>query len=170
MLFHTRDVPWTEHADYLTAITSVFVGLYIAVLRHTRAVTKRAQILFAVPFALLLVYHLHYMLFVSFDYGWNMKLIAVMFGLFTIIWFVWGCMNARRNLQGKLAIAWSIGAGLCGMLELFDFEPVFDLVDAHALWHLGTVPLVLLIWKIFTLDAIDLIAHPDQLKELNTVQ
>lgn len=163
-MFHTRDVPWTEHADYLTAITSVFIALYNAVLRHAYVIRRKIQLLFAIPFAVLLAYHLHHMLFIKFDYGWNMTLLACMFGIFAGIWLVWGLGNARWNVQGKLAIVWVIGAGLCGMLEIFDFEPIWDLVDAHALWHAGTVPLVLIIWKIYTLDAQEILKHPERTK------
>lgn len=164
MLFHTRDVPWTEHADYLTAITSIFVALYNTVLRHLYLTRPTHQALVGVPFAILLMYHLHYMLFVSFDYGWNMKLLACMFGAFAVIWLSWGLRNFTRSLQAKLAILWVVGAAMCGALEIFDIEPIADLVDAHALWHLGTIPLVLLIWKIYSLDAEDLLDNPDKLK------
>lgn len=169
MLFHTRDVPWTEHADYLTAISTVFIGLYTAVLRHLLVANGAAQILIAAPFAGLLAYHLRYMLFVSFDYGWNMELLAVMFGTFALIWFTWGVRNFSRCLEAKLAILWVIGAALCGLLEIFDFEPVADLVDAHALWHAGTVPLVLLIWKIYALDAEHLLKYPNIVKGTQSV-
>lgn len=169
MLFHTRDVPWTEHADYLTAISSVFIALYNTILRHLLVTSGAGQLLIAIPFAGLLAYHLRYMLFISFDYGWNMKLLAIMFGAFALIWLVWGIKNFNRRLEAKLAIVWVIGAGICGLLEIFDFEPIGDLVDAHALWHAGTVPLVLIIWKIYSLDAEHLLSQPDILKASHSV-
>ena len=37
------------------------------------------------------------------------------------------------------------------MLELNDFPPLFDLLDAHALWHGLTIPLVYAWWS-FLMD------------------
>lgn len=163
-VFHTRDVKWTERADYLSAIVAVFIGLYNACLRHALVVDGTKQLLLAVPFLVLLAYHLHYMLCVSFDYGWNMTLLATMFGIFSAIWLVWGLANIRQRPYAKLVILWVAGALACGSLELFDFEPIADLVDAHALWHAGTIPLALLLWKIYTLDALELIENPSLVK------
>lgn len=160
-LFHTRDVPWTEHADYLTAITSIFIGLYTATLRHLfpATVSRRHQYYLAIPFIALLLYHLHYMIFVSFDYGWNMTLLAILFASYALLWLQFGVRNFFTSNQAKLAVIWVVGAGFCAMLELFEIEPIADLIDAHALWHFGTIPLVLLIWKIYTLDAQDILAR-----------
>lgn len=40
--------------------------------------------------------------------------------------------------------------------ELLDFAPMFRLLDAHALWHLATIPLAAGWWRFLTSDAIDL--------------
>jgi hypothetical protein len=40
--------------------------------------------------------------------------------------------------------------------ELLDFAPLFRLLDAHALWHLATIPLAAGWWRFLTSDAIDL--------------
>ena len=41
-------------------------------------------------------------------------------------------------------------------LELLDFPPFVRLVDAHALWHLSTIPLALAWWTFLPNDAIEL--------------
>jgi hypothetical protein len=41
-------------------------------------------------------------------------------------------------------------------LELLDFAPFFRLLDAHALWHLSTIPLAAGWWRFLASDAIDL--------------
>lgn len=42
----------------------------------------------------------------------------------------------------------------CVTLELFDFEPIFRLVDSHSLWHLCTVfpPIIWYDWNIWDLE------------------
>jgi hypothetical protein len=40
-------------------------------------------------------------------------------------------------------------------LELFDFPPWGQTIDAHALWHLSTAPLVMLLYDFLIEDALD---------------
>lgn len=159
-IFHTRDLWWTERADYLSAIISVFFSLYMTILRHWDLVEGKHQLLVAVPIFSLLSYHLHYMCLVSFDYGWNMTLLGIMFATVSLIWLVWGIRHLHTRSYAKLAVLWTFGAVAASSLELFDFYPFWDLVDAHALWHAATVPLVLLMWKIYRLDALDHVTRP----------
>jgi hypothetical protein len=160
VLFHTRDVWWTERADYFSAMTSIFFGLHMAIIRHCQFIGSGAQLLTAIPLVGLLLYHLYYMNMVSFDYGWNMILLGTCFGIFGLIWLVWGIRNFHRQPHAKLAIVWVLGACAASSLELLDFHPWWDLVDAHALWHAATVPLVLLLWRIYTIDAMECIRNP----------
>lgn len=44
--------------------------------------------------------------------------------------------KSRRQLQRILLSLW-----LASALEVFDFAPLFRALDAHALWHLATVPI-----------------------------
>lgn len=164
VIFHTRDLPWTEHADYLTAIASVFVGLYCAILRHFHVTNRKSQLYVALPLMILLSYHLYYMLAVKFDYTWNMILLAIMFGTYCLIWLSFGIRNFASKKHARKAVLWVILALACGSLELVEFEPVADLLDAHALWHLSTVPLAWLMWDIFTEDALDLLENPSLAK------
>ncbi|WWC88225.1 uncharacterized protein L201_003130 [Kwoniella dendrophila CBS 6074] len=40
--------------------------------------------------------------------------------------------------------------------ELFDFSPIFRIIDAHSLWHLSTIPLTIAWWHFMITDAIEL--------------
>jgi hypothetical protein len=44
-------------------------------------------------------------------------------------------LNRFRCLACQVAFA------AASMLELFDFPPIWGILDAHSLWHLATVPL-----------------------------
>merc|ERR1711924_453973 len=85
--------------------------------------------------------HVYYLTFVKFDYGYNMK-IAVGLGIMsTTCWVIW-FLRHRRQKQ----FAWKVLVATCGPylvlpLELLDFPPIGGLLDAHACWHLGTVPM-----------------------------
>jgi hypothetical protein len=49
-------------------------------------------------------------------------------------------------------------------LELLDFPPLLQAVDAHALWHLSTVPIAYLYYRFQREDALD--SGQSQLKQL----
>lgn len=70
---------------------------------------------------------------------------------------MWGCCGlvsgtpvfqewSRRRYTWKCLAA--VVCGSCSvLLELLDFPPVLWAVDAHALWHLSTVPIPLLWYR-----------------------
>lgn len=57
-------------------------------------------------------------------------------------------LPARRQLELLVILTFAAPA-----LELFDFPPLFRLLDAHALWHLATVPLTLCWYRWLLEDA-----------------
>ncbi len=77
--FHTRDTKTTERLDYCCAIAVVYVGLAAALVRTLALSAPRhaAAALLAVGGGL--AWHLHHMLYVKFDYGWNVKVRAYRF-------------------------------------------------------------------------------------------
>jgi hypothetical protein len=47
------------------------------------------QLLLAIPFTLYGIYHIYYMTFVSFDYGYNMTVAVVTSFTHLVIWVIW---------------------------------------------------------------------------------
>ena len=92
----------------------------------------------------LVAWHLRYMLFVKFDYGWNMKFCLGLGLLNSVAWVVF-CQSTRHphrwRLYGFLLLMYS-----ALLLEVLDFPPFFMLVDAHAVWHATTIPLIYLFY------------------------
>jgi hypothetical protein len=88
---------------------------------------------------------------VKFDYGWNttwavLVNVVTSVGWLSYIYTFWG----RRRYMWKLA--WfEVLCWLAAMNELFDYAPLFDLLDAHAVWHGATMPLAALTWS-FVVD------------------
>lgn len=60
-----------------------------------------------------------------------------------VSWYQW--MLGRRYAWRMLAF--TLLSGMALALELFDFPPKLDILDAHALWHFSTAPLPLLFYK-----------------------
>jgi hypothetical protein len=62
-------------------------------------------------------------------------------------WFSW--TRYRQTEKG-----WALWPGVVVMwvvtamsMELFDFPPLWESVDAHSLWHLGTIPPAVLFYQ-----------------------
>ncbi len=56
-----------------------------------------------------------------------------------------GRVYAWRCVVGNVCLA------LAGLLEVFDFPPLWGILDAHALWHGLTIPIPFLLYR-FLLD------------------
>lgn len=150
MIFHTRDFKVTERLDYFAAGASVMYGMYYTPIRIFRldkrnkpkdGKTDTVVRLWTLLCILLYVGHVSYLSFVRFDYTYNMAANVVV-GAITNIFWTWFSVQRYRKV-GRIWAAWPglIVAWLISAmsLELFDFPPWWGMVDAHALWHLGTV-------------------------------
>lgn len=64
-------------------------------------------------------------------------------------------LNIRNTNRWVLCIFCQVWFILASLLELFDFPPIlFELCDAHSLWHLATVPLGYIWYEFWVLDSI----------------
>lgn len=153
MIFHTRDFNLTEKLDYFGAGASVMYGMFFAPIRIFRMDQPRPSSagtnnasgsilrLWTFMCASLYLLHVFYLSFITFDYTYNMAANVVVGIAQNVLW-TWFSITRFRKV-GKLwaawpglIVAWII---LAMSLELFDFAPFWGMVDAHALWHLGTV-------------------------------
>lgn len=147
MIFHTRDFSVTEKLDYFAAGASVLYGLYLPPIRIFRLdapLPSWKPSLLRVWTALcivLYVLHVSYLSFWRWNYTYNMAANVAVGVLSNIMWS-WFAIARYRKLKRVwaawpgLIVAWIIVAM---SLELLDFPPWRGMVDAHALWHLGTV-------------------------------
>jgi hypothetical protein len=147
MVFHTRDFGVTEKLDYFGAGASVLFGLYYTPIRifhlYRRDDPKLQSLLRIWTGTCVGLYlaHVSYLTLWSWDYTYNMAANVVCGIVQNVLW-TWFSVQRYRK-EGKqwtawpgLIVAWII---LAMSLELFDFPPWGRMVDAHSLWHLGTV-------------------------------
>jgi len=163
-VFHTRDVSWTEKMDYFCAFSIVLFQLLAFFHRifcsdaswtRTVAVTAIAVAVYA--------HHLHKMLTVRFDYGYNMKVNIIVGIVQSVLWLSWSWKN-RHWLPHVKWIARSILAmDLSILLEVLEFEPILWTFDSHALWHLSTAPLHILTYTFAIHDCAYLLRKKDEL-------
>jgi hypothetical protein len=146
MIFHTRDFGLTEKLDYFAAGASVLYGLYYAPIRVFRMDQKTPMKqsllrLWTYLCVLLFVGHVSYLSFWSWDYTYNMAANVVVGSVTNILWGWFSFTSYQRSKKAWAAwpgfiVAWIV---LAMSLELLDFPPWNRMIDAHSLWHLGTV-------------------------------
>lgn len=163
-IFHARDVDTTEKLDYFSAFSVMAYSLLAFMLRILRA--RRARLLAGLACSLLFIRHVYSMWYVNFDYGYNMKM-SVGVGLVnSICWLAWCGLHWRDRPYVKKGALAVVLLDLSVLLELLDFVPVLWSVDAHALWHLSTVP-IHFVWYRFVIDDCEfLLREGDEMRKL----
>ncbi|KAK7892595.1 hypothetical protein LTR67_007692 [Exophiala xenobiotica] len=146
MIFHTRDFNLTEKLDYFAAGASVLYGMYytpIRVFRLDEKTPAKQSILrlWTLLCIMLYVAHVTYLTAWSWDYTYNMAANVAVGIVQNVLWSGFSILRYRKLQKGwtawpGLIVAWII---MAMSLELFDFSPLWGMIDAHSLWHLGTV-------------------------------
>lgn len=150
-IFHMRDFAATEQLDYFGAGANVLYGLYYTPIRVFRLDKKGDRIVRAwtTLCTLMFIAHVTYLKYYSWDYTYNMTANVVVGILQNSMWTWFSITRYRQSKRWYAAwpgivVAWVIVAM---SLELMDFPPLGGHLDAHALWHLGTVFPTVLFYK-----------------------
>lgn len=142
---HTKESWATERLDYHSAALLLLVSLWAcACLTLDVPSAGTAGRAIAVVLGCVWVAWVGLMNWVRFDYGLNMTASVVVAAITNLMWIAWaasqGCCSARHPTAWKAPAA-AVLLSAMAMLELLDFAPIGDLIDAHAMWHLATIPL-----------------------------
>jgi len=181
-VFHTRDAPWTEKMDYFSAASAIMYALYLVVLRtfHLYAgsgpqptvsppVPHRALKPWAITCIITYIGHVTYLsVLPRFDYTYNMAFNLALGLTHNILWAIYSLPSSRSLLPRfpfrpkayrptfvSKAFIFVLLTTAATALELFDFPPWMFIVDAHALWHLSTVPITKFWYDFLVEDALD---------------
>lgn len=160
-VFHTRDTKTTERWDYFSAGGLVVYNLYVSLIRVMDVKTPSVLIAIAAALALSYGWHVHSMMTVLFDYGRHVQLCIAAGALQTLSWAIWAVFTSQGRIHpGRKALLWFMAAINVAMAsEILDFPPLFDVVDAHALWHAATAPLIWLWYRFVKADVVVLREH-----------
>ncbi|XP_029102895.1 post-GPI attachment to proteins factor 3 isoform X2 [Scleropages formosus] len=156
-VFHTRDTYLTEKMDYFCASTVILYSIYLCCVRTLGLRRPGVSSVVGVLLILLFTSHVSYLTFVSFDYGYNMAANASI-GMINLLWWLCWCWQNRRTLP----YWWKCGSVVLllhalALLELLDFPPLLWVLDAHAVWHLSTVPVHFLFYSFLIEDSLYLL-------------
>jgi len=151
-VFHARDWRSTELLDYLCSDLFVIFTLVTTIVKVFRLKSLFSILGVVTVLGGFFLYHLHYMLYVLFDYWYN-TLVAIVVGAFeTLLWFGWVAYY-RRPYSWKIVLS-HIGMWIASSMEIWDFPPYLGIFDAHSLWHASTVPLCYLLYSFIIDDAL----------------
>ena len=151
-VFHARDTLLTERLDYFCASLGIVVSFALQTMRtfHIRSVAARWAVLavFLLPY----LYHICYLHFVHFDYGYNMKVSLATGILYSLLCIATALYERRpycRTIVLSHVYLWCVAA-----FEVWDFEPLLgSLLDAHAVWHGATMWMGAVFWQVQIEDA-----------------
>ncbi|KAI3343131.1 Per1-like-domain-containing protein [Ustulina deusta] len=171
-VFHTRDFAATEQLDYFAAGASVLYGMYYALVRVARLdlpTPRRRSILrlWTLFCCALYVAHVSYLKLWRWDYTYNMAANLVVGMVHNLLWSYFSWKRWRETGQAwaiwpSMLVAWIM---LVMSLELLDFPPLWGALDAHSLWHLGTIAPAVLWYNFMIKDSQDL-AKTAKVKEV----
>jgi hypothetical protein len=159
-IFHTRDTPITEKMDYFSAFAFVLFQFNCFFVRACKlgkdsSLDKKRVLMYFINFASIayFFYHVYYLGFVKFDYGYNMN-VNIAFGALNSV--CWICWSLDKYFNSNLNYVWRCGFSvalfdLLMILEVMDFSPILWYVDSHALWHFTTAVIPFL-WYKFLID------------------
>jgi hypothetical protein len=156
-IFHTRDFDFTEKMDYFCAFSLVlfqFNCFFVRTLTLRKSIFSKL-LLYLICFLSILyfLYHVYYLSFINFDYGFNMN-VNIFFGAMnSICWIFWSIyyyfyLNKKYVWRCALSV---FLVDILMSLEIFEFSPLFWLLDSHALWHLSTT-CIPFFWYQFIID------------------
>ncbi|TCD64676.1 hypothetical protein EIP91_003790 [Steccherinum ochraceum] len=179
-VFHTRDLPRTEALDYFSAAAAILYALYYTAVRmfhlypeHHRLIISRrdsrsiAYNIWRAFCGLLFLGHISYLsLLPRFDYTYNIIFNIVVGLAHNFLWVIYALpiraihrfpnrSPSYRPFYAYKAVVFVAVTTAATALELLDFPPWGRILDAHALWHLSTVPIAAFWYRFLIQDALD---------------
>ena len=149
-VFHARDTHTTEKLDYLSAVAVVSFSCIAAAIRTLSLQSTQRQTLVVCLTCAFYLRHCYYMLYVKFDYGYNMAVCICLGVAGAIMWLMFCCLVRHPGRQSLLTFIVLVYVAM--LFEVMDFPPLMGLIDAHCIWHALTVPLVYLWYRFVFAD------------------
>uniref|UniRef100_A0A6B2LAN2 Post-GPI attachment to proteins factor 3 n=1 Tax=Arcella intermedia TaxID=1963864 RepID=A0A6B2LAN2_9EUKA len=152
--FHARDTRLTEALDYYFAdLTWTFIAIWTTI-RFFDIQSKRGIFLVFLLFGSVYIRLIYYLTFIKFDYAWNTLVGVVMATWQSGLWLRWAYLHWKKCSYAKLIVITQFMSWVAGSMEILDFAPFFELLDAHAIWHGMTSVLGFYLWEWVLQDAL----------------
>ena len=158
-MFHTRKTAFTTMLDYISALIFLCLSLWISFYRiFGRVVGKVVSvIIFCFGFVMLLS-RIVAMVKYPLDFGFHMNICISISVIQTIFWLYWALFAKDRKtittFQKGICVLVQVWFSAAAALEIFDFPPLWGILDAHSLWHFATIPLGFIWYHFWALDCV----------------
>lgn len=156
-IFHLKDTWDRERLDYFFAGMTVLTGFYAICVRFFTLYKSNKTLkrrLLGCCCVLMYFLHVSYLL-KEWSYTYNMQANVIIGLIQNVLWVYMSCKQFQKARNKDYSVMeciympeynWMLTpvllvvSVLCGMsFELFDFPPILELLDAHALWHFCTI-------------------------------
>ena len=75
-----------------------------------------------------------------------MMVTVIMVMAHNVMWVAWLIQTRPPKFITFLVLSSLIVLTTAGLMEVFDFPPIWGVLDAHAMWHITTIPVPCLWW------------------------
>uniref|UniRef100_A0A2I3HUZ4 Post-GPI attachment to proteins factor 3 n=1 Tax=Nomascus leucogenys TaxID=61853 RepID=A0A2I3HUZ4_NOMLE len=159
-MYHTC-VAFAWKMDYFCASTVILHSIYLCCVRTVGLQHPAVVSAFRALLLLMLTVHVSYLSLIRFDYGYNL-VANVAIGLVNVVWWLAWCLwNQRRLPHVRKCVAVVLLLQGLSLLELLDFPPLFWVLDAHAIWHISTIPVHVLFFSFLEDDSLYLLKESE---------
>ncbi|XP_006832621.1 PREDICTED: post-GPI attachment to proteins factor 3 isoform X2 [Chrysochloris asiatica] len=159
-MYHTC-VAFAWKMDYFCASTVILHSIYLCCVRTVGLQHPAMVGAFRTLLLLLLTAHISYLSLIHFDYGYNL-VANVAIGLVNMLWWLAWCLwNCRQLPHVHKCMVVVLLLQALALLELLDFPPLFWVLDAHAIWHISTIPVHVLFFSFLEDDSLYLLKESE---------
>lgn len=137
--YHGRKTDLTARLDFAAAFVLIAFSAW-SVLRLLLPRGRLAGILAAGSLCVGALYVVS-MLSGRLSHGQHISVCLPLAALHSLLWLVWCLRRAPSREAVRLCLLCNLWLAAASLFEIFDFPPVLFVLDAHAVWHLLTVPL-----------------------------
>lgn len=174
-LYHAMKSDMTSTIDYCCALNLLSFGLWLAFNRliyrpQGSWISRHHGWMFALVCGVVSLQNRN-LFYGNVLYDTHMRICIAISVLSIIIWTIWCSIeyfnilrdhidghqdNSLRHVYRKkrlfLCLVCQVWFTFAALLEIYDFPPIYDIFDAHSLWHLSTIPLGFLWYKFWSVD------------------
>ncbi|ORD94417.1 PER1 [Enterospora canceri] len=168
-LFHLHETVLTRNMDYFTAVFTIAMSALVTTQRNILiliSINKKnrqsgtelpkcyyvlkqtVRIIFVTGY----VYHVYRMLYIDFNYKYNMVVCGILLCLIQLNYLITTVYYKNKHIKDKIVTLTNLII-ISGVFELSDFPPLFYLMDSHFLWHAGLLLSIKPFYKFTFLEA-----------------
>lgn len=153
-MYHYRRTPLTTQLDYSSAFVLVAFSSWTAWRKLIGPRAASSSVFFSGALALgFCVGYLGELLRERVSHAEHMAVCIALACTHALLWMLW--VARSRSPRRPLCFLCNLLFAGAALFELLDFPPLALTLDAHALWHLLTIPLALLWYKFWALELRD---------------